>query len=113
MTDLIRAVDARIIVRFQSLEPIGEVRCVLHVDGKVVGLDVANSADIAYLGVTRFDDFSIVFEKGFCLFKKRIEAADEVIASAVATIELKIAFRAWKDKFQTLRFLIAARKRHP
>ena len=96
--DLIRAVHAGVILRFQNPEPIGELRRVLHVHRKVVWPYVANIAYAAYLRIPRVHDFPVVFEKRLCLFQKRIEAADEVITSVVATIKFKIAFRAREDK---------------
>jgi hypothetical protein len=44
------------------------------------------------------DDLSVIFDEGFCLRQKRIKAADEVITSSVATIQLNFAFWTGQNK---------------
>jgi hypothetical protein len=93
LPDLVGAVDASVIFSFQGLKSIGKVGCVLQIGGKAVRLDATNTVYVAYVGIMRFDDLSVIFDEGICLFQKRIKAADEVIPSSVATIQLNFAFR--------------------
>ena len=98
LPDLVGAVDASVIFSFQGLKSIGKVGCVLQIGGKVVRLDATNTVYVAYVGIMRLDDLSVIFDEGFCLFQKRIKVADEVITSSVATIQLNIAFRTGQSK---------------
>src|SRR5262249_58929436 len=84
---------------------------ILQVGREVVRLDGAYPLHVAYFGIARFDDFSVAFDQGLGLFEKRIEAADEVIAAAVAAVELHFAPRAGKGEgFGALRILITGGK---
>ena len=82
----------------------------MQIHSKVVRLDFANTVHVAYLGVVRIDDLSVIVEKRFRLFQERAEAASQVIASSIAAVELHFAFRTGQRKRFGLCRFIAGRK---
>ena len=106
------AVGAGVVFGFERLVPAREVAGVLQIGREIVGLDAADIVDVTHLGIASLDDLAVIFDQGFCLLEQRIEAADEVIASAVAPIELHFALGAGKrERVGGFRVLVAGRER--
>src|SRR5262249_31406087 len=71
----------------------------------------AEPLHVGYFRVARLDDFPVTFDQGLGLLEERIEAADEVVAAAVATVELHFAPRAGKGEgLRAFRILVTGGK---
>ncbi len=114
LPDPVGALDASVIFGFQSGKSSTKFVCVLQIGRKRIRLYATNTVHIAHVRIFRIDNPPGIVKKGACLFSKRIKAANQMIASSVATVQLNFASRTGERKrFGSLYPLIAGRKCAP
>jgi hypothetical protein len=59
-----------------ALKPVPKLCCAFEVSRQNLRVDCTNAADIAYFEIIRIDNLPVIFQKGFCLCRERIELAD-------------------------------------
>jgi len=114
LPDPVGALDASVIFGFQSVKSSTKFVCVLQMGRKSIRLYATNTVHIAHVGIFRLDNLPGIFKEEACLCSKRIKAANQVIASSVATVQLNFAVRSGERKrFGSLWSSIAGRKCAP
>ncbi len=92
LLDFASAVGAKSIFIFYDLESGVKSTCVFQIRRKIVRLDAAHGRYVFDVRVIGLNNLAVIAEEGLCFCQERIEAANKVITSAIATIQLNFAF---------------------